>query len=633
MHPPASVDPAAWGIDPGYHDVHGQWHAAPTATVETVLAALGAEPGRTDTGAVVARRPPPDVGAHVWVVRQGEPVDAGGPFVLRTEDGQELSQVGALPTDLPIGYHDLDLLEQERTVRLVVSPRVCPDPTPSWGWSVQLYGARSDRSWGIGDLGDLAMLARWSRVVGAGALLINPLHAAAPAGHQEPSPYYPASRVYRSPLFLDVPHVDGAAGLPSLRSAIEAGRVLRSQDLIDRDAVWALKRSVLEEAFARWEERGDPAAFAAYRAGEGETLDAWAAWCVTCDVAGADRSAWPPSLTPATLVPAVAADPELARGARFHAWLQWQIDRQLAAAAKEGPSLVTDLAIGCDAGGFDTWMWPEAFVSDVRVGAPPDLFAPEGQDWGLPPFDPWALRRLAFEPFARVVRAGMRHAGALRMDHVMGLFRLFVVPLDGKPADGCYLRYPASELLDILALEAHRAGAFVVGEDLGTVEPAVREELARRQVLGTKLLWFEDDRPAAWPEAALAAVTTHDLPTVAGAWTGADLDDQRDAGAAVADEAVEGLAAKLADWSALERDAPVDEAIAAAYRLLAESSSSVVLATLEDAVGQVRRPNLPGTVEEQRPNWCIPLPVGIEVLPAQPAARAIIDAMRHRPEP
>jgi 4-alpha-glucanotransferase len=281
--------------------------------------------------------------------------------------------------------------------------------------------------------------------------------------------------------------------------------------------------------------------------------------------------------------------------------------------------LVQDLAIGCDPSGADAWLWQDAFADGQRVGAPPDLFAADGQDWGLPPFDPWRLRARAFSPFIDIVRAGLRHAGGLRVDHVMGLFRLFWIPV-GRPAvDGCYVRYPWQELLDVLALESVRAGAFCVGEDLGTVEPWVREELAERGVLSTRLLWFEEDPPGpSWPAGSMAAVTTHDLPTVVGAWTGADVQDQRTAGLAVAEAPVEDLATKLAGWAGLRRDAPPDEAVRAAHRLLAEAPSAVVTATLDDALGVDCRPNLPGTTDDQRPNWRVPLPMVLEEIEDDP---------------
>ena len=237
--------------------------------------------------------------------------------------------------------------------------------------------------------------------------------------------------------------------------------------------------------------------------------------------------------------PALYRDPdsadvtEFASGAadrvRFHQWLQWLVDRQLEMAGAE-IDLLADVAIGVDPGGADAWMWQRTLVQDASVGAPPDDFNARGQDWGMPPFDPWKLRAEHFRPFIDTLRAGFRHARGLRLDHVMGLFRLFWIPAGRAPKDGAYVRYPSNELLDILALESHRAGAFVVGEDLGTVQPEVRQELHERNVLSYRLAWFEAEPTASYPVRALAAITTHDLPTLAGIWTGSDVIAQRDRG-------------------------------------------------------------------------------------------------------
>lgn len=621
MQDAALHDPRSWGVEPGYEDVHGGWHAAPPATVSTILDAMGADPVEGPDGTVLARRPPPAVGAEVWVVRAGEQVDAGGPFTLVAEDGGVHRGNGALPADLPLGYHTIELHDQERSVILIVSPGRCaPPPTSAWGWAVQLYALRTSASWGMGDLADLARLARWSAGLGAEVVVVNPLHAPLPVGRQQPSPYYPASRVFRSPLFLRPELVDGAQGLDGLDAAVAAGRALSGGPLIDRDAVWAAKLAVLEPAFHRWAGAKWSGALDHYRQEVGPALDRWAAFCATCEAEGADWRAWPARMaTPDAAVAAVAADPRLAERASFHAWLQWQLDLQLAEAGRQGVGLVQDLAIGCDPSGADAWLWQDTFADGLRVGAPPDLFATEGQDWGLPPFDPWRLRAGAFGPFVDIVRAGVRHAGGLRVDHVMGLFRLFWIPAGRPAADGCYVRYPWRELLDVLALESVRAGAFCVGEDLGTVEPWVREELAERRVLSTRLLWFEEDPPGpTWPAGSMAAVTTHDLPTVVGAWTGVDVADQRATGQVVAEAPVEALAAKLSGWAALDAGAPPDEAVLAAHRLLAEAPSAVVTATLDDALGVDRRPNLPGTTDDQRPNWCIPLPLMLERIEGDP---------------
>ena len=631
---PAGWDPRSWGIDPGYEDVHGGWHQAPAATVRTVLEAMGAEPRQGSDGNVLAGRPPPPVGEDVWVVREGEPVDAGGGYTLACEDGGGQEGHGALPADLPLGYHTVHLHERDRSVQLIVSPGRCaPAPTAAWGWAVQLYALRSGASWGMGDLADLGRLAAWSGGLGADVVVVNPLHAPLPVGSQQPSPYYPASRVFRSPLYLRPEQVDGAEDLDGLGAAVAAGRALSDEALIDRDAVWDVKSTFLEQAFRRWGDAGGGRGLDDYRHEVGPALDRWAAFCAACEAEGSEWRSWPPSLaTPEAAVATVASDGRLSERARFHAWLQWQLDRQLAEAGGHGVGLVQDLAIGCDPSGADAWLWQDAFAEGLRVGAPPDLFASDGQDWGLPPFDPWRLRAKAFAPFIDIVRAGMRHAGGLRVDHVMGLFRLFWIPGGQKAADGCYVRYPWQELLDVLSLESVRAGAFCVGEDLGTVEAWVRDELADRRVLSTRLLWFEEDPPGpSWPVGSMAAVTTHDLPTVVGAWTGADVEDQRAAGLTVAEEPVEELAAKLATWTGLERDAAPEEAVRRAHQLLAEAPSAVVTPTLDDALGVARRPNLPGTTDDQRPNWRIPLPKPLEEIEEDPLVREVAGVLASRP--
>lgn len=305
----------------------------------------------------------------------------------------------------------------------------------------------------------------------------------------------------------------------------------------------------------------------------------------------------------------------------YHAWLQWVLDTQLAVADGE-LGLVADLAVGVDPGGPDSWIWQDVFSEGMRVGAPPDDFNTRGQDWGLPPFDPWRLRSAAYEPWIQALRAGMRHGSGLRVDHVMGLFRLYWIPAGSDSRSGAYVRYPHHDMLNILALEAERAGAYVVGEDLGTVEDDVRRELAERRVLSYRVWWFEEAPTPSWPKAALGTVTTHDLPTIAGVLTGSDLEAQRRLGMEPNEESSRALAEKLEGRTGLGRDSPVERVISAVHRDLARAPSMLLAAALEDVLAVEERPNMPGTVDGW-PNWSIALPLPLEDLEKVPFATEI----------
>ncbi len=315
---------------------------------------------------------------------------------------------------------------------------------------------------------------------------------------------------------------------------------------------------------------------------------------------------------------------------RFHAWVQWLVEEQLREASGH-TGLVADLAIGVDPDGADAWLWRDAFATGVTVGAPPDEFNLSGQDWGLPPFDPWRLRAADYEPFIQTIRSAMRHCTGMRIDHVMGLFRLYWIPQGADPDRGTYVRYPYEDLLNIVALESHRNGAYVIGEDLGTVEDLVRDQMSTRRMLSYRLLWFEDDLPRDYPSLALAAVSNHDLPTIAGLWTGKDIEALEEAGVEVNREGTQAQLERLRGWLAVESDAPLESVIEGCHRLLAAAPSAVVLATLEDALGVIERPNIPGTTDE-RPNWSIPLPVTLEEIPEHPLVQRVIAALSVRAE-
>jgi 4-alpha-glucanotransferase len=603
------ADPEQWGVEVGYHDAAGAWREPPRATIDAVLQAMGAD----------RDRPPTETGL---------PVPSGR---LELEDGSTVDVSGAMPPDLPFGYHRFVPATGGEPHPVIVSPRRCwlPSGPKTWGWSAQLYAARSMASWGIGDLADLRHLNEWAVVQGAGLSMINPLHAALLGDQQSVSPYFASSRCFRNPLYLHIEDIPGAARLPNLDRLSRAGHALNGIRRIDRDAVWQLKSDALEALFADFS--GDPA-FDRYRAEQGAALDQFATFSTIAERHGVDWEKWPPSLRRPDgpgIMP-LAASRNGGHRIRYHAWLQWLLDVQLRTAVQP-LGLVHDLAVGADPRGADSWRWQDCLAMGVTVGAPPDEYNTVGQDWGFPPFDPWRLRAAGYQPFIEVIRAGLRHATGLRVDHVMGLFRLFWIPSGADAAEGTYVRYPWSDLLDILALESSRAGAYIIGEDLGTVEDSTRRELAERGVLSYRLLWFEPTPPNSglWPEQALAAVTTHDLPTIAGLWTGADLEVQRALDLHPNEKATQATRDRLASWLGVGQDAPVGEVIQRAYRLLGQAPCVIASATLEDALAVKERPNMPGTIGEW-PNWSLALPRPFEELQREPLAEAIAVALNER---
>ena len=614
------ADPEAWGVCPSYQDNAGQWRQAPATTVDSVLEAMQAGD----------RLSPPGLGDddRLWVVPTGDSRPVPGRWQLHLEDGADVDIVGSLPPDLPLGYHHLHRESDGHHRLLVVTPPGCfvPDGLHTWGWALQLYALRSADSWGMGDLADLRRLAGWASDRGAGVVMVNPLHAPHPTPSQEPSPYFPSSRCFRSPLYLRVEEVPGAASAgEDLEALASAGRALNAQRRIDRDAVWRLKLGALERVWERFS--GDPS-FDRYCDAEGPALAAFATFCTLVERHGAPWSRWRPGLRHPDGAEVLRFVDEHHHRIRFHQWLQWLLDRQLAAAG-EAISLVQDVAVGADPGGADAWLWQDCVATGAKVGAPPDEFNTQGQDWGLPPYDPWRLRAAGYEPYVRTVRAGFRHAGGLRVDHVMGLFRLFWIPSHAGPAEGTYVRYRSEEMLGILALESHRAGAYVVGEDLGTVEESVREELGRRRVLSYRLMWFEPTPPQGFPRQSLGAVTTHDLPTVSGLWSGADLEEQRRLDLSPNEEGSAELRERLRQWIGLDHDAREEDVVIGTYRLLAQAPSTVVTATLDDALLVRERPNMPGTTH-QRPNWSLALPRSLEQVEADPTVAAVGDALSRR---
>jgi 4-alpha-glucanotransferase len=631
----------AWGIAYGYNDGADVFQPAPPETHRAIRRSMGA--AEDGSGAPVKTR-------AVVVVHPGMSYTVDAPAVLRLEDGTErtlAARTTLSSATLVHGYHELRREATGEATRVIMTPGACvlPQGLRSWGWAVQLYAARSRRSWGIGDFRDLRTLSDWSAARGSSMILVNPLHAPSPILSQQPSPYFPTSRVYRNPLYLDIAAMPGAKDLSDVIEPLAVkGRALNADRRIDRDAVFRLKYAALQLLWAQWRERrheepDTDAAFDAYREGEGRQLTDFSTFCALVEQHPSSWLDWPADLRRPDAPGIFAFRAAHAERIEFHAWVQWQVDHQLKTATGS-LDLMTDLAIGVDRGGADGWMWQDSFALDMSVGAPPDAFNTLGQDWGLPPFDPWKLQQKAYEPFIRTVRAAFRHAGALRIDHVMGLFRLYWIPSGGSPAQGCYVYTPFRDLLGIVALESVRTGSYVVGEDLGTIEPYVREELTSAKILSYKLSQFEPGPSSKFPENALAAITTHDLPTIPGLLTGSDLEAQRAIGVEPNEDGVgevrRSLAAKAGFPDVAEVGEPPapgepsnDALVLAMYAELATAPCMLLTATLDDALGVEERPNMPGTIDEW-PNWRIALPVELDKALADPRVEAIAHTLNNR---
>ncbi len=699
-----------FGISTAYEDWSGRRVDVPESTVIAVLAALGVDAAdEAQRNAALAahdrahwsRALPPTIldqaGAQTtfWVhVTDGQPAEVWleledgtvrtgirqvdnftPPFEL---DGRRIGEASfVLPDNLPLGYHRVHLRsgEDEADAAVVVTPAWLGVPERlgarrTWGLATQLYSVRSRHSWGVGDLTDLVDLAVWSASVhGAGYVLVNPLHAAGPTAPMEPSPYLPTSRRFVNPLYLRVEAVPEFAQLSKparvrrLRDGVQ--KHAAALDSIDRDAAWAAKRAALELVFAVPRTAGRDLAFAAYRAREGTALDQFATWCVLAEKHGGDWHQWPESLRHPGAEGVTKFVKKHSAAIDFHRWLQWQLDEQLAAAQTQvvsaGMSLgvMHDLAVGVHPDGADAWALQEALALGVSAGAPPDEFNQLGQDWSQPPWRPDRLDELEYQPFRALIRSVLRHAGGVRIDHIIGLFRLWWIPQGQPPTEGTYVRYDHDAMIGIVALEAHRAMALVVGEDLGTVEPWVRDYLRARGVLGTSILWFELDRSGAggplpaerWREYCLSSVTTHDLPPTAGylANEHVRLRDSLGLLTRPVDQELASAEAEQAAWLAelrrvglLSKHADEEQTVLALHQYLGRTPSRLLGLALTDAVGDKRTQNQPGTTDEY-PNWRVPLsapdgrPISLEDVFADRRANTLAAAMRTQlagsPEP
>ncbi len=669
---------AAAGIAPEWFEVAGTRHAVSPDTKRALLAGMGLPVGssgeaRASLSRLAARALRPL--AERTGARAGEPVRlrvvgaAGSRGVtVRGEDGDErrwpidldngetssfvapdgragVARAVLLPA-LPAGRYALALDgAPDARCALTVAPARCflPDSVRAGrrlvGVAAHLYTLRRAGDGGIGDFETLARFAEGAGRVGAHVVGLNPMHAQFDAHRERASPYHPSDRRFLDPLYLDVTAPDLLAEAPEVATAIEAGRAgavaLEAARLVDYPAVWRNKQAVLEAAFAGFDDRrrrlpdaADVMAFDAFVARFGAALQRFAAFQAIAEARGGQPwTAWEEALRhPGD--PAVAAFAE-AYGSRvrFHTYLQWLCESQFAAAARraDGAGLALgfyrDLAVGAAPDGAEAWAEPDYFARCASVGAPPDPFSAEGQIWCLPPPNPLAASAGAV--LGHLLAANMRHAGALRIDHAMGLSRLFWVPDGARGADGAYVSYPFEDNLAELALESHRARCLVVGEDLGTVAPGFRERLGDADVLSYRVMFFERDGlgflpPASYPAKAVACVSTHDLPTLAGWWAGADLADRRRLGLAGAEASAraerdrvierENLAAAAGEpaqgGAPAQGDAPALPAAVrdGVHRFVASTPCVLAVAQADDLAGETEAVNLPGT-DAERPNW------------------------------
>lgn len=662
------------GVATEYWSFDGHEQQVSADTLVAVLGALGIDatsPARIDLAlahaedapwreplppTVITRQGQPvQIPVHVW---DGEPVEVwieldpetgGGTRPAyqqdvyvppRWVDGRMIGRATfEIPGDLPLGWHVLRSrsTDGEHRATLVVTPQRLSLPPHlehgrAWGFMSQIYSVRSEQSWGLGDFHDLAATAwRSAAELGADFLLINPVHAGESGVPMTPSPYLPTTRRFVNPIYVRPENIEEAGYLTAADQSLvewaaeEAHALNRATDPIDRDLVWTTKKSALEVIFAAPRSAYRQARYESFKSAEGKGLEDFALWSAIKEIH--PEEVWPDELLDITGPAVTALRERLGDRIEFFSWLQWVADEQLAAAqaaALEGGmslGIMHDLAVGVHPAGADAWTMRHVLATGASVGAPPDMYNQQGQDWSQPPWHPKELGRVGYRPLRDMLRTVLRHAGAIRIDHVIGLFRLWWIPSGSSPKDGAYVRYDHDAIIGILALEAQRAGAVVIGEDLGTFEGWVRDYLADRGILGTSILWFEkgNDGNALAPESyrrmSLTSVTTHDLPPTAGYLAGEHVELRESLGLLQAPVQVvrnearaerEDMVRLLASRGLIGDDPSERELVEALHRLIKLTPSVLLGVSIADAVGERRAQNQPGT-DLEYPNWKVPL--------------------------
>ena len=663
------------GILPRWRDLAGAEQAAGPDTQRALLTAMGI-PSASEAeiresladhrARRAARRIPEEI-----VVTAGTdariPLESIANWQLELEAGDthEGRDEREIVLALPAGLHRLTVGDEICLV--IAAPERAPavddvaDRGKAWGLSAALYGLRSTRNLGVGDYRDLAVAAEQMARLGADFIGINPVHARGTA-HDGFSPYSPTCRTALEPGHIAPDAVPGFGDFAEVRRVLEEKaadlEAEKARGLLDYQAHERCQREVLEALYRATIEAGGPAAadLAAWRQGPGRALEWFAVFEAIAGIHGPDWRAWPEAMQSAGGQDVRRFAFENERSVRYHAWLQRLADRQLAGAhaAARGAGmafgLYLDLAAGVRPGGADTWAAPACFAEGVSLGAPPDAFSPDGQTWNLAPFHPAGLRAAGYEPFVRMLRAAMAHAGIVRIDHVLGLDRSFRVPACGAP--GGYVRCPLEPLLGLVRIEAARAGCIVVGEDLGSVSRGLRRRLADAGLLGCAVMQFETDNcgfrpPRRYRPASIASAGTHDTPTLKGWWSGRDIDLRHRLGQSAEEDRTASLAARATARGDLGRllveeghapadldpGAPPPEAgdatVVAVHALLAGAGSALLAVQLDDAMGVVEQQNLPGTIDEH-PNWRRRYPVAVEALAGDPGLAAIASVVGPR---